>query len=42
MMVEMNLDKSEFQADAARSIERGGWRLWEELIEFFGGNHADL
>ena len=28
----IGLDKSAFQADADRSRQNGGWRLWEELI----------
>lgn len=32
IMAAMNLDKSAFQADATRSKEEGGWRLWEELV----------
>jgi creatinine amidohydrolase len=32
IMAAMDLEKSAFQADAARSNEGGGWRLWEELV----------
>jgi creatinine amidohydrolase len=32
IMAAMSLDKAAFQADATRSNEEGGWRLWEELM----------
>jgi creatinine amidohydrolase len=32
IMATMKLDKADFEADASRSIDNGGWRLWEELL----------
>ncbi|MCP4164788.1 MAG: creatininase family protein [Chloroflexi bacterium] len=32
IMAAMDADKTAYQADAARSRENGGWRLWQELV----------
>lgn len=29
---EMNIDKEAFEKDSQRSIDKGGWRIWEELL----------